>query len=123
MEELWKDSRLSELHMDICLKLEKILEQRFVNFSLIQAQKELKHFLAWLFKNFFYVSWDLILTKDFWNTVWTQLISESKYMPMEEYFREYYLIIKTVEQCQLCLGKGKPASESVRPRLCGPIAL
>uniref|UniRef100_A0A8U7P3E7 Uncharacterized protein n=1 Tax=Corvus moneduloides TaxID=1196302 RepID=A0A8U7P3E7_CORMO len=102
--------------MDIYLKLEKSLEQRFVNFSLIQAQGELKHFLVWLFKNFFYVSWDLILTKAFWKTVWTQLISESKYTPMEEYFREYYLITETVEQCQLCLGKGKRASGTLRPR-------
>uniref|UniRef100_A0A8U7MGL6 Uncharacterized protein n=1 Tax=Corvus moneduloides TaxID=1196302 RepID=A0A8U7MGL6_CORMO len=121
MEEPWEDSWLSEPHMDIYLKM--ILEQRFMNFSLIQAQKELKHFLAWLFKNFFYVSWDLILTKGFWKTVWTQLILESKYMPMEEYFREYYLITETVEQCQLCPGEGKPGAGTVRPRPRAPSAL
>uniref|UniRef100_A0A8U7MA08 Uncharacterized protein n=1 Tax=Corvus moneduloides TaxID=1196302 RepID=A0A8U7MA08_CORMO len=123
MEEPWKDSWLSEPHMDIYLKLEKILEQRFVNFSLIQAQKERKPFLAWLFKSFFYVSWDLILTKDFWKTVWTQLTSESKYMLMEEYFREYYSITETVEQCQLYPGEVKTASGTMRPHPHVPSAL
>lgn len=81
------------------------------------SRGELKHFIHWLFKHFPYISWDSLLSKDFWDQVGIKLgvLQSRGDLLVGKFYPLFATIVKCVKGIEECLGKAIPSLKTPLP--------